>query len=699
METAGIDRKGPMEMERCDDEGQMDRREFLRLSAAGSMMLIGERLPLRAAEIQPAVPCYAALHALPPGAVKPQGWLRTYLEREAEQLGSKLPEVSFPFNKAYWAGEETAESWWPWEQKAYWIDGATRLALVTDDQPLMEKVRTCIDYTLAHAAENGYLGPKFIQDPKGDFHRWPHALFFRSLSALSDAQVLQGASTSEEIVEAMRKHYVGDKADYGTPTRNVINIESMLWCYQRSGDRRLLEMAETAWNGYTKVAGDAEHGDLSELRVYAATPINAHGVTYAEVSKQPAILYCYTGKEEYLKFAVAAQRRVFDHHMLIDGTPSTTEDYRTVTALDSHETCDIADHAWAWGHLMMASGQGFWGDHVERAVFNAGMGAIRKDWKALQYFSCPNQFLATLNSDHNVMEHGGFLMAFQPNPGKEGACCGGNVHRIFSNYAIRMWMKSNDGGLAAVLYGPSNVTATVGRHAQEVEITQTTRYPFEEQIHLKIEAKEPVSFPLWLRIPEWCEAAHVAVNGATIASRGANGFVVVDRRFAPGDVVTLTLPMRVRITNWPQGGIGIERGPLVYSLPIETEWTPRVEPKFTTAEYPSWEATAKSAWNYGIAVEPARLTQEVTVKNNARAAEQRDNPWEYPPIELMVPVRKIEDWKLQRNPEDPKRVFTPPLPEMAGRKISSKVEHVALAPYGSTHLRLTIFPVCAVSKT
>ncbi len=680
-------------------QSKVDRREFLRLAAASSAMLIAPSAVLEAAEANPEVRSYAALHALPPGAVKPEGWLRVYLEREASQLASKLPEVSFPFNKAYWAGEETAESWWPWEQKAYWIDGATRLALVLDDQHLMQQARTSIDYTLAHASENGYLGPKYIQDPKGDFHRWPHALFFRALSALSDAQLTQGQFTSADIVGAMQKHYVLDKAAYGAPPRNVINIESMLWCYQHTGDPRLLEMAETAWKEYMKTAADPEQGDLSELRVYAATPIHSHGVTYIEVAKLPAILYCYTGKNEYLRFALAAQRRIFDHHMLIDGIPSTTEDYRTVTSLDSHETCDIADHAWSWGHILMATGEAVWADRVERACFNAAMGAIRKDWKALQYFSCPNQFLATLDSDHNVMEHGGFLMAFQPNPGKQGACCGGNVHRIFSNYVIRMWMKTNDGGLAALLYGPSKLTTTVGPDNQQVTITQTTRYPFEEQIHFKIDASGTVSFPLSLRIPAWCETPHVAINGAVIpASRRANGLVVLDRKFAPGDTVTLTLPMGVGITHWPQSGIGIERGPLVYSLPIKEKWTPRVEPKYTTEDYPSWEATPESPWNYAIAVDPAHLLREVKLKKNSTPTNQADNPWEYPPIELVVPVRKIEDWGLQRNPDNSKQLFTPPLPEMGASKVSATVGHASLVPYGSTHLRLTIFPVSAPSR-
>jgi len=53
--------------------------------------------------------------------------------------------------------------------------------------------------------------------------------------------------SSEQIVEAMRKHYLGDKASYGTPQRNVTNIEDILWCYEKTGDPRLLTLAEDAW--------------------------------------------------------------------------------------------------------------------------------------------------------------------------------------------------------------------------------------------------------------------------------------------------------------------------------------------------------------------------------------------------------------------------------------------------------------------
>ncbi len=655
-------------------------------------MIMGSNHVLEAEEAGTAGHSYGALDALVPGAIRSEGWLRGYMEKQASQLGSQLPQVSWPFTAAYWAGEESAESWWPWEQKAYWIDGATRLAVVLQDEHLMAQVRASIDYTLSHSAADGYLGPKNFEDPKGDFHRWPQNVLFRGLAALGDANPVPGGADSVDSADAMRKHYLGDKASYGTPIRNVTNIEAMLWCHRRTGDPGLLKLAENAWKEYMTVAADPDHGDLLALRVFATTPINSHGCTYAETMKLPAILYLNTGKNDYLKFAQAAERRIFDHHMLIDGIPSTSEWYRTRTSLDSHETCDISDHTWSWGYMLMATGDSIWADRIERACFNAAPGAIKNDWKALQYFSCPNQFLATLNSDHNVMAHGGRMMAYQPNPGQATACCGGNVHRIFPNYAIRMWMKTNDDGLAAVLYGPSTLKTTAGPDKQQVEVVQTTDYPFDEQIHFRINADRPVTFPLSLRIPAWCGAPRLTVNGVSVpASVRDKGFVVLHRTFKSGDEVTLTLPMKVAVTHWPQNGIGFEHGPLVYALPIKENWTTRIEPKYTTAEFPSWEATPASAWNYGIALDPEKLN-EVKFKRNHAAQSQVSDPWENPPTTLTLPAKKIEDWELQLNPDDASQKFTPPLPDLSVSKISETVEEVTLAPYGSTQLRVTIFP-------
>ncbi len=115
----------------------LNRRDFVRLALMTSAVLTQAGRMGTSETLHAGADRFARLHPLPPGAVRPEGWLRGYLEKQAAQLGSKLPEVSWPFTSNYWAGEEKAESWWPWEQKAYWLDGATRLALVLGDEKLM----------------------------------------------------------------------------------------------------------------------------------------------------------------------------------------------------------------------------------------------------------------------------------------------------------------------------------------------------------------------------------------------------------------------------------------------------------------------------------------------------------------------------------------------------------------------------------
>lgn len=699
---------------------RIDRRDFLRGSLAAAAAL---RLPSvtasHAAEQSPApartkdapirleslgkrdkllTPC-ARLRELQLGSVMPEGWLKAEIVKQVNGITLPQTDFCFPFDRRYWASNERGQDeesrnggtfWYPWEQMGYWVDGAYRSAKLIDDSHLRSRAMEVINYTTAHPIDGWFLGPRRLYDlpANQDPGRWPQAVFFRALSAAAEGE------NSEEILNAMCRHYLEDtKSDYQHGPfgpRDRVNIESILWCYAHSGDKRLLEKAQEIWS---KVPAS----DLHDLT--ADQPSKKHGVTFAEVSKLAALMFMYTGDTSQLDVSVAANQRVFKYHMLADGTPSTTEGLRRTTSLDGHETCDIVEFNLTWGCLLMATGSGAYGDRIERALFNAGMGAVRSDWTGFQYISCPNQLHIARNSCQ-VGHKGSAAALYGPNSDHRPiyqfvtACCAGNVNRMLPTYVQRMWMSSADGGLAAVLYGPSRVGHLAGKDRQPVEILEETNYPFSEQVTFRIRSKAPVRFPLLLRVPAWCEHPRIRINGrAQELPAISTGFVALERTHSPGDVITLELPMPLALGHSSDGGIYLSRGPLVYSLRPQEKWRAIAMPEFeiTSPDYfPMWAAAAKSAWNYGLLIdELVPLEQQLQLEPHAA----RSDPWSNPSLSLKVRARRIPGWDLVRGKgDDPEGFMTPPLPLNKGRLDSA--EQISLVPLGSTHLRLTVFPNC-----
>ena len=290
---------------------------------------------------------FAKLNALVPGAVTPEGWLKLHLTKQADHLLSKLPVTSWPFTQAFWSGGEDTggREWWGWEQKGYWVDGALRCALVLRDESLLASALKPVNYTLKHASPDGYLGPAYLRNPE---ERWPQHVFFRGVEAYADA------TGDPRIVPALRRHFLADfkRADgfYEKLDRGSMStIENLLWLYDRTGERQFLDEGKRIWDHFqaTIAVGDRGTWDLHHERVMSGVRIRAHGVSYAEVAKIPAILYMYSGDPEYLRFAIAAQERMFSHHMLIDGIPSSAEEFLHIDAR-WRTSCNISDMQWGW---------------------------------------------------------------------------------------------------------------------------------------------------------------------------------------------------------------------------------------------------------------------------------------------------------------------------------------------------------------
>ena len=138
------------------------------------------------------------------------------------------------------------------------------------------------------------------------------------------------------------------------------------------------------------------------------------------------------------------------------------------------------------------------------------------------------------------------------------------MHRILPNYAIRMWMKTADGGLAAVLYGPCTVSTTIDN--VRVEIEEKTSYPFNQTVEMIIRPEVAKSFSLYFRDPEWSRATKVECGGAHIEREG--DFWKISKQWQRGDRILLNFVAEVEQVNAVNGDVALRYGPLLYALPI-----------------------------------------------------------------------------------------------------------------------------------
>jgi hypothetical protein len=600
--------------------------------------------------------------------------------------------MAYPYDTCMYAGKippptvKHGEVWWPYEQSGYFVDGAVRLSHLIDNPHARKIPDANLNYILNNSGP-GKLGESIWG--------WPNTVVGRSLmaeySATGDGKV---ADVLNECLQS----------NGSMVWRDGYIFEEALFLYGLSGDPRLLEIAKRGYNRYfASDPNSFSHAD----KIRGDKPLREHGVTAAEQLKLLPLMFCYTGDKEVLELANLAYRKVEADSLMPDGGIVSSEDLGTTAFNSLHETCDITDWSWSFGYMLMASGDTHWADRIEQATFNALPGAVTKDFRQLQYFSSANQILASSTTCPRIAPT---RMSYRAAHDTE--CCAGNVNRAMPNYVTRMWMRM-EGGLAATLFGPSEVSAEI--NGQTVTITEETDYPFRETISFKIKIPEPAAFALGLRIPEWCEAAAVTINGEPSGVECRPGtFAMLKRKFNDGDIVEMRLPMNVQLKEWFDGGaVSVQRGPLVYSLKIDEM---RVESRSDSGliqkvlngnniqGFPAIEFFPAGEWRFGMDATRKGAPDKFKVIESPMP----ENPFlaETVPVRIEVPLRALPEWAavwkpvIESPPEDLKMAPKNPasLPGEAEAQPVGESKTMTLVPYGSTHLRLTTLPVITPGK-
>lgn len=631
---------------------------------------------------------------LPIGAIKAEGWMQEQLIRMKNGMTGNLDKiyekVMGPRNG--WLGGDGDV----WERGPYWIDGLLPLAYLLDDDGLKEKVKPWIEWTLASQKPNGYFGPDTDRPYERGLQRsnahdwWPKMVMLKIMqqhySATGDQRVINFMTQyfKYQLAE-LPKTPLGNWTFWGAQ-RGGDNLMMVYWLYNIIGEPFLLELGELIHKqtfNWTDVFLNQDH---------LSRQLSMHCVNLAQGFKEPVVYYQQNKEQKQID---AVKKAVIDIRRTI-GLPTGLwggdELLRFGEPTTGSELCTAIEMMFSLEEMLEITGDVQWADYLERVAYNALPTQITDDFSARQYYQQTNQVAATREWREFTTPHDDTDVIFGELNGYP--CCTSNMHQGWPKLVQNLWYATADNGIAALVYGPSNVKAKVA-NGITVQIKEETNYPFDEAINFKFSFADKKTkkafFPFHLRIPEWCKAAIIRINGEVVNADNYSGEITkISREWQQGDVLTLELPMEITSSEWYSRAAVIERGPLVYALKMNEQWEKKT---FGPEEqdYGQWyyEVTSDSQWNYGLMeddLKPQNIKQKFTIeKKNTVAA----YPWnvENAPIVIKTKGYPVKGWKIDRGSTGKVPYYT----QQGGD--FGEAQDIELIPYGCTTLRITEFPI------
>ncbi len=612
---------------------------------------------------------------LPIGAITPRGWLRHQLELERDGMTGHLEQISpwLDFTRSSWADPQ-GRGKFGWEELPYWLKGYGDLGYVLKDQAIKAEAKKWIEAVLASQREDGWFGPReLLTSLNGKPDLWPHMIMLNVL------QSWYGATGDPRVIQLMDRYFKWENAlpvsafgeGYWPKIRFGDNLESVFWLYNRTGEPWLPDLARKINAGMARWDQDV---------------INWHNVNIGQGFRAGTEFWMLSQDPGHLASAERNYQKIFTTYGQFPGGGFVGDENSRPGYTDPRggiETCGIVELMHSFEMLTKITGQPVWADRCEEIAFNTFPAALTPDEKALHYITCANQIQLDRRNKSPELQNSGTMVSYSPF--EVYRCCQHNVSHGWPYYAEELWLATPDNGLCASLYAACEVSAQAG-NAAAVKITEETDYPFRDTIKLRIETARPAKFPLYLRVPRWCEAAEVSVNGeAAGVKSNPLAYIRLEREWRGGDTVTLRLPMKLAVHQWHknQDAVSVDFGPLSFSLAIQERFA-----SYGTRNpnWPEWEVFPDSPWNYGLVLDEQNPASSFKViQTDGPLAAQPFTP-ETAPMKLEATGRRIPGWQADANSVIGK---LQPSPVKSGQPD----EKITLIPMGAARLRVAMFPV------
>ena len=619
---------------------------------------------------------------LPTGSIKPDGWLLTQLQLQKDGLNGHLGEISAWLQKEDNAWLKAGGKW-GWEEVPYWLRGYAGVAYLFEDKAMLDEAKIWIESILKSQRENGNFGPS--AETKGTQDFWPNMIALWILQSYheytGDARVIdfmtryfhfQLTVPDELFMRKSWQHYRGGD-----------NLWSVAWLYNRTGDAKLLELADKI---HRKTANWTK---ATELPTW-------HNVNVAQGCREPATYYLFTGDSNMMKASYNVQSLVRRSFGQVPGGMFGADENARIGFFDPRqgtETCGFAEQMASDEIMLLITGDPYWAENCEDIAFNSYPAAFMPDYKSLRYITSPNMVMSDSENHKPGIDNAGPFLAMNPFSSR---CCQHNHGFAWPYYAEHLILATPDNGAAAVLFNACEAQMKVA-DGKEIVIKEMTDYPFDTQISFTVETnEETVKFPFYIRIPSWTRNASLKINGkATAVNTESGNYLCIHREWKNGDKVEVNYPMEISYRTWQvnKNSVSVDYGPLTLSLRIAEKyveknsaetaiWDSKWQEGADTSQWPSYEIYPDSPWNYALQVQSVKLKERKDLKPGVNPFTQADIPLVFEAYGRQIPDWKIDEYKL-----------CGVLPDEDAVK-SDTSEKLELIPMGAARLRISAFPTC-----
>ena len=478
------------------------------------------------------------------------------------------------------------------------IEGASYVLQTYPDEKLKAYIDSVLDVVGAAQEPDGYLytartiNPKHPHQWSGD-KRWvtedflSHELY--NLGHMVDAACAHYQATGSTKFLNIAKRYadcvvkeVGSKEGQAciVPGHQIAEM-ALARLYVITGEKKYLDEAKFLLD-YRGKAGRKDIYSQSDKPVVEQTEAWGHavraGYMYAGMADVAALL----GDSSYIKAIDTIYENIVGRKYYLTGGVGARHqgeafgaDYELPNLTAYNETCAAISMVYLFERMFLLHGDAQFIDCLERTLYNGVISGMSVDGGKFFY---PNP----LSSDGHYRFNADNTMTRQPWFGC--ACCPSNLCRFIPSmpgyvYGVR------DNNLYVNLFAAN--TATIQVNGKDVTLEETTNYPWDGDISIKVLKNKAKAFNMLIRIPGWVQnevvpsdlysfsddifsTYEVNVNGQRVDGELENGYLVINRNWKKGDVVSIhfDMPVRTVVANPrvadDRGRVAVERGPLVY---------------------------------------------------------------------------------------------------------------------------------------